>query len=73
MWKGPDWVFKETLKHNVSLWKQKGGGGGRVGGRMEELNWGYVQMLAEISSTKCNIDTDKESSSRFLGLVWDCH
>lgn len=40
-----------------------------VGGRMEELNRGYVQMLAEISSTKCNIDTDKESSSRFLGLV----
>ena len=39
------------------------------GGRMEELNRGYVQMLAEISSTKCNIDTDKESSSRFLGLV----
>ena len=48
-------------------------GGGEGGSRMEELNGGYVQMLAEISSTKCNIDTDKESSSRFLGLVWDCH
>ena len=43
--------------------------GGERGSRMEELNGGYVQMLAEISSTKCNIDTDKESSSRFLGLV----
>ena len=52
---------------------KRGVGGGGVGGRMEELNRGYVQMLAEISITKCNIDTDKESSSRFFGLVWDCH